>query len=77
MTNGGHVDDGDGDGGGGGPELTISFRMFSYGNFSIIVGFLGTVFFSYGVPTSVFTSSGPREVTMANRVVPVDPFEVC
>jgi hypothetical protein len=76
MSNGGHVDDGDGDGGGG-LELTVGFRRFSYGNFSIIVGFLGTVFFSSGVPTWVFTSSGPHKVTMANCVVPVNPFEVC
>ena len=64
MSDGGHVDDGDG---GGGLELMVSFCRFLYGNIIIIVGFLGTV----------FISSGPREVTMADRVVPVNPFEVC
>ena len=49
--------------------MTVSFCGFSYGNFSIIVGFLVTVFFLYGVPTEVPMSFGGREVTMANPIV--------
>ena len=45
MSGGGHVDDVDGAG------REPIFRRFSYGNFSIIVGFLAIVSFLYGVPT--------------------------